>query len=76
MEELQTINIHRIRSIPQCIQMLKQLDPECQVSEWFVRVLCKSNEVLSYNTGTKILVDYDNLLEHFNINDKGFKYAL
>ena len=74
--ELQPTNVHRIRSIPKCIEMLKQLDAECPVSSWNVRRLCKSNEILSYNAGTKILVDYDNLLEYFNLNDKGFKYAL
>ena len=58
--------IPKMRTIKQCHEELKKLDPETAVSEWFIRTLCTSNKVKHFLSGTKILVNYDDLLLYLN----------
>lgn len=60
--------INRMRTINQCLEYIKALDPESAITEWYLRTLCKNNMVLYYMTGKKILVNLDDLLSYFNFN--------
>ena len=53
----------KYRTIRQCVNEIKQADPETAISEWFVRSLCKSGKVKYLPNGTKSLVNFDSLIE-------------
>ncbi|MEG1805477.1 MAG: hypothetical protein RR327_03685 [Clostridia bacterium] len=54
--------IPRMRTVKDCIVMIKGEDSGSAVTEYFVRQLCKTGKVKSFSTGKKVLVDLDNLL--------------
>ena len=62
--------IKRIRTIKESIQELKKLDEHTAVTEYFVRELCKKGIVKSIKSGSKVLLDFNNLVE--KINDFSF----
>lgn len=64
----------RIRTIQQCLNEIKSLDPCTAVTENFIRTLCKSNQVKHFKSGSKYLVNLDYLLSYLkysqgDIND-------
>lgn len=54
----------RIRSIQQAVVMIKQSDPETEISEYLVRKLANNGEIRSIKSGNKVMVDYDSLLAY------------
>ena len=60
------MEVARMRTIRQCVLELKQLDPDTAVSEWFIRCLCKDGKVKHFMTGTKVLVNFDDLIQYLN----------
>lgn len=60
--------IARMKTVEQSYNEIKKLDPETAISLWFIRCLCKENKVKHFMTGTKILVNYDDLLRYLNFN--------
>jgi hypothetical protein len=64
------MSIPKIRTIGQCLEEIKVIDPETAITEWFLRCLCKANLVKHFMSGTKILVDLNDLLSYFN-NENG-----
>ncbi len=60
------MSIPRMRTIGQCIEQIKILDPDTAITEWFLRCLCKDNAIKHFMTGNKILVNFDDLLSFFN----------
>lgn len=56
----------RIRTIQQCLNEIKSLDPCTAITENFIRTLCKTNQVKHFKSGTKYLVNLDNLLSYLN----------
>lgn len=65
MEEIKENNIHIVRTIPQCLDELKKIDPQTAITEWFLRCLCRDNKVKHYRNGNKIFICYDELLKYF-----------
>lgn len=61
-----TETIVRMKTVEQSAKAIKELDPETAITEWFIRCLCKENKVKHFMTGTKILVNYDDLLRYLN----------
>lgn len=59
-------NKTRIRTIQQCLNEIKSLDPCTAITENFIRTLCKTNQVKHFKSGTKYLVNLDNLLSYLN----------
>lgn len=57
-------NKTRIRTIQQCLNEIKSLDPCTAVTENFIRTLCKNNQVKHFKSGSKYLVNLDNLLDY------------
>ena len=55
-------NKTRIRTIQQCLNEIKSLDPCTAVTENFIRTLCKNNQIKHFKSGSKYLVNLDNLL--------------
>lgn len=60
--------VKRMRTVVECAKLIKELDPQTAITEFFIRCLIKDNKVNHVMVNTKALVDFDNLLEFFNIN--------
>lgn len=56
----------RMRSIRQALEMIKAEDPNSCLTSYYIRDLCKKNKVRYIKSGTKIMVDYDDLLKCIN----------
>ena len=56
--------LKRIRTIQQCLEEIKKLDPTTAITEWFIRQLCKQGKVNHFMSGSKVLVNYDDLLRY------------
>lgn len=53
----------RMRTIKQCIQAIKDQDPESCFSEWWLRQLVKSGKLKCHRAGNRYLIDMDFLDE-------------
>lgn len=62
------MSIKKMRTIVECAKLIKELDPQTGITEFFIRCLVKDNKVNHVMVNTKALVDFDNLLEFFNLN--------
>lgn len=58
--------IPKMKTIKQCFEEIKTLDPNTAITQWFIRCLCKDNKVKHFMTGTKILVNFDDLIQYLN----------
>jgi len=58
--------IARMKTVEKSLMEIKKIDPDTAISEWFIRCLCRENKVKHFMTGTKILVNYDDLLNFLN----------
>lgn len=58
----------RIRTIQQCLSEIKSLDEETAITDNFIRGLCKGGQVKHFKSGSKYLVNLDDLLRYL-IND-------
>ena len=66
-ENMSNILIPRLRTITQCLNELKKIDSETCVSQWYIRQLCKTNQIKYIIAGkNKILVNLDNLIGYLN----------
>lgn len=57
------MNLPRMRSIRQALEMIKEEDPNSCLTSYYIRDLCKKNKVRHIKSGTKIMVNYDDLLK-------------
>jgi len=57
----------RIRTIKECIKLLKEEDPDMKsaITETGLRRLVKEGKIPSMKVGRKTLINYDNLKEYF-----------
>ena len=53
----------RFRTIKQCVQEIKTIDPDTALSEWYIRALCKNGKIQYLANGTKSLVNLDSLIQ-------------
>lgn len=58
--------ISKMKTVKQCFEEIKKLDPATAITQWFIRCLCKENKVKHFMTGTKILVNFDDLINYLN----------
>lgn len=54
----------RMRTVGKAIQYLKSKDPDCAVSEWWIRKLLKENKIKYHRAGNKYLINIDYLIEY------------
>lgn len=59
------MSIPRMRTIPECVAMLKELDPETAITITALRNMVKRGEVPAVPVGSKSLINFDMLLEMF-----------
>ena len=53
----------KLRTVKQCLENIKKLDPDTAVTLYYIRHLCKENKVKHFLAGNKILIDFDSLIE-------------
>jgi len=63
-------NVTRMRTINQCVNHIKQLDPDTAISEWYLRTLVKENKIKYFMTGNKALISLESLLSFLNFNNE------
>lgn len=51
----------RMRTIKGAVQCLKSIDPDCAITEHFLRGLVKTNKIRHHKAGCKYLIDLDSL---------------
>lgn len=56
----------RMRTIPQAVEELKKIDPDCHISQGILRNMVKRGEVPSVKVGKKWLINLDRMLEVFS----------
>ena len=58
--------IIKLRTVRQCVDEIKKIDKDTAISEWFVRSLCKRNEIKYVTNGNKVLVNFESLVGYLN----------
>ncbi len=53
-------------TVKNSFEKIKSISPETNISQWFIRCLCKENKVKHFMTGKKILVNFDDLISFLN----------
>lgn len=67
--------IARVRTINECVKEIKKLDSESAITEWFIRSLVKDDKIQHFMAGTKVLVNYDDLLTFLNFEKCEMSHA-
>ena len=57
------MSIKRIRTIAECLELVKKDDPHTALSYHTIKKLCEQGKVKHFKTGNKIMVNLDDLLE-------------
>lgn len=58
--------IARMRTIKQCFEYFKEVDPESCITEYYLRGLVKQNKVPVFLAGRKQLINLDKLIDYLN----------
>lgn len=67
------MKIPRMRTIPECATMLKELDPDTAITLTALRNKVKRGEIPAVSVGSKRLINFDLLLEMLCLNQTGRK---
>ena len=65
MNNLAEQRIVRLRTIKAALEEIRELDSGTQLTEWGIRNLCKSNRIVFFTSGKKILVSMQSLLNYY-----------
>ena len=49
------------RTINECVDLIRTKDKDTSITAYFIRNLCKSGRVISFSSGSKLLVNYTDL---------------
>ena len=60
------MTIHRMRTIGESVEIIKEIDQDSAITANCTRSLCKAGKVHCVFTGKKILVDLDDLIKYFS----------
>lgn len=60
----ENVKVKRMRTIKECVKMLKEEDPNSAITYNTIRTLCLNNQVSFIKIGTRYLVNYDSLLDY------------
>ena len=55
-----------LRSIKKAQEMIRKEDPETAVTVHTIRMWCKNGKIKCLNTGTKLLVDVQSLMDYIS----------
>ena len=54
--------VPRYRTIKECAKLIKEIDNDTAITEYYIRKLCRYGEIIYRKSGTKSLVNLDDLL--------------
>ncbi|HPF54882.1 MAG TPA: DNA-binding protein [Clostridia bacterium] len=60
------MTIHRMRTVRESVEIIREMDAQSAVTANCIRTLCKEGKVHCVLAGTKVLVDLDHLLEYLS----------
>lgn len=60
---IKRIELPQLRTIKDTVAMLKELDKDSGITEYFIRCLCKSGKIKTLTVGSKVLVYWNSLVE-------------
>ena len=55
----------KIRTISGVVEELKKLDPDCAITEGFIRNLCKNDQIKYHKSGKKYLINIKDVFKYF-----------
>lgn len=56
----------RMRTAKECFNMIHEADPDSRISLTYIRNLAKNRLVIAHKIGSRILINYDSLIEYLN----------
>lgn len=63
----------KYRTIQECLAIIKGLDEGTAITEFFIRSLCKNNQIKYLPSGNKSLVQLDSLLSFLEYEEAGYE---
>ena len=59
-------SVARMRTINESLQLIKELDSQSAITYNFIRNLVKGNQIRSFQSGKRTIINYDDLLKIIN----------
>lgn len=56
-----------IRTIKGVVAELKKIDPDCAITEYYIRQLCREDKIPYHRSGVKYLIDVNEVKKLFNM---------
>ena len=56
--------VKRMRTINECVKMIKEEDPDSAITYNTIRSLCLAKKIRFIRVGTRYLIDFDSLMEY------------
>ena len=64
------VRIPMYRTINECYNLIKQMDPETAITTWHLRCLKDKLEIITMSSGNKVLIEFNSLLAYLNKGEK------
>lgn len=68
METTSTTKLARMRTINEALALIRKQDPETAVTYNFIRKLLDSDRVRHFRSGSRYILNFDDLLNELNMN--------
>lgn len=66
-----TISVKAMRTIPQCIDLIKQMDINTCISRTYIESLCEKNKIRFLKSGSTKYIDFNCLIDYINNTNEG-----
>ena len=63
------MGIQRMRTVNEVMEIIKAQDPNTSVAPYIIRTLAKTNQIRSFQSGNKLLVNFDDLMRLIGDDD-------
>ena len=60
----------RMRTVHECLHLIRDSDPDTDLTEYCIRRLAKEGRIGSIRTGSKILINFDSLIQLLSEGDQ------
>lgn len=70
-DEEKCLQLPRLRTLDECVALLKSIDEQTAVSKFFIRNLALNGTIPSVKSGNKRLINFDALVQYLNRGDVG-----
>jgi len=66
MSEVIEFKIPKMRTVNEVYKLLKDNDPDCKISERYIRELANTGQIVHRKSGRKILINLEKFIEFLN----------